>query len=197
MPPKDKLSAFFDRHNDRAEELALLRDMLLQTELTETVKWGMPTYIMDDKNIVGIGCFKNYSGLWFHQGAFLQDTQDRLINAQPDKTRGLRQWRFTSAQEIRQQSDLIRDYLQEAIVNHQAGKTISATEKSSRLPQELSQALAEDSKLKAAYTALSPGRQREFAEHIGSAKQAVTRSRRLEKNIPMILRGEGLNDRYR
>jgi len=95
------------------EELARLREILASTPLTEDVKWGAPCYTWQGKNVVGIGGFKSYFGLWFFEGAKLRDAQKLLINAQPGKTKALRQWRMTSAKDIK--PALIKRYIKEAI----------------------------------------------------------------------------------
>jgi len=94
-------------------ELERLREVLTSTELEETVKWGGPCYTLDGKNIVGMGAFKSYVGLWFHQGALLSDPEGMLVNASEGKTKALRQWRFTSGKDIKPR--LIKKYVNEAI----------------------------------------------------------------------------------
>lgn len=182
--------------NDRWEkELNHLRDIVLKTELTEEIKWGAPSYSFGGKNVLAIVAFKNFVALWFHQGVFLSDPNSVLINAQKDVTRGLRQWRFTSLKEIN--SKMVFDYIIEAIENQKAGKEIKPKAKKLIIPEELSNALNSNSDLKNSFEQLSPSKQKEYAEHINMAKQATTRTRRLEKCIPMILTGKGLHDKYK
>lgn len=97
------------------DEIAKLREILLASGLEETIKWGQPTYTAGGKNVVGLGAFKSYFGLWFFQGAALEDDSGVLINAQPGKTKDLRQWRMTSAADIR--PAVIKRYLKEAKAN--------------------------------------------------------------------------------
>ena len=92
---------YIDHAGQWQEELVRLREILCSTPLTEEVKWGGPCYTWNGKNIVGIGAFKSYFGLWFHQGALLKDDKKVLINAQEGKTRALRQWRMTSSADIK------------------------------------------------------------------------------------------------
>ena len=187
---------YIDGHLEWQTELILLRDILTQTELVETVKWGAPCYTVDGKNVIGIGAFKSYVGLWFHQGVYLKDPAKVLINAQEGTTKALRQWRFNELEEIN--ADLIMQYAEEAIANQKAGKEMKAVKaKKVDIPAELVEALEKDSILKDKYEQLTPGKQREYAEHIGAAKQEATRINRLEKAIPLILEGKGLNDKYR
>jgi len=197
MNQQDKLTAYFEKNDHWAQELKVLRTLLQQTEMEETVKWGAPTYTLDGKNVVGLGSFKSYVGLWFHQGVFIDDAAGKLINAQPDKTKGLRQWRFENLDQINTDQNLIADYIAQAIANQKAGKEIKPQTKQTVLPEELQQALSTDTALQAAYQQLTPGKQREYAEYIGSAKQQATREKRLQKCQPMIIEGIGLNDRYR
>ena len=197
MSQEEKLNAYFEKHADRAQELKQLRHLLQQTELEETVKWGAPTYTLNGKNVVGLGSFKNYVGLWFHQGVFIDDSAGKLINAQPDKTKGLRQWRFQDLSQIETDNDLIADYIAQAIANQKAGKEIKPETKNTAIPQELQEALSVNTELQTAFDQLTPGKQREYAEHIGSAKQESTRLNRLQKCQPMIMQGIGLNDKYR
>ena len=93
---------YIESSDQWSEELTMLRTILLKTELVETVKWSIPTYTINNKNVIGIAGFKNYFGLWFFQGVFLKDEHQVLINAQEDKTKGQRQWRFKHKSEIKE-----------------------------------------------------------------------------------------------
>ncbi|MCG8575994.1 MAG: YdeI/OmpD-associated family protein, partial [Flavobacteriales bacterium] len=108
---------------------------------------------------------------------------------------GLRQWRFSKMEEI--EADLLKEYLLEAIQNQKDGKMIKVEPKKVEIPAELKDALAKMPELKVKFEALTPGKQKEYSEHIGSAKQEKTRLSRLDKSIPLILEGKGLNDKYR
>jgi len=180
------------------QSLMLLRELLQSTSLEETVKWGMPVYTLDNKNVVGFSAFKAWTGLWFFHGVFLKDPEGVLINAQEGTTKGLRQWRFRSEVEIRQNRTIILDYLEEAIQNQKAGKEIKPERnKTLIIPQELEEALNSNPSLKESFEALTLSRRREYAEHIGGAKREETRQQRLQKAIPMILEGIGMSDKYR
>jgi uncharacterized protein YdeI (YjbR/CyaY-like superfamily) len=127
---------------------------------------------------------------------FLKDPEGVLINAQ-EVTKSLRQWRFASAEEIRQHQTTIRAYLEEAIRNQEAGKAIKPERnKAFDIPSELHQALKSHPSLKESFEGLSPGKRKEYALHVGGAKREETRQQRLQKVIPMILEGIGLNDKY-
>jgi uncharacterized protein YdeI (YjbR/CyaY-like superfamily) len=178
------------------DALVKLREILLATELEETVKWGSPVYALNGKNIVGLGSFKAYAGLWFFQGSFLKDEKKKLINAQEGKTKGLRQWRFSSTEEI--DADLVKAYIFEAIENQKLGKEIKPTRgKELAIPLELENALNQNEALQMTFNELSLSCKREYAEYIAEAKREDTKIRRLEKIIPMIMEKAGLNDKYK
>jgi uncharacterized protein YdeI (YjbR/CyaY-like superfamily) len=196
MKNQKTVDTYIARHPDWQKVLTTLRNIVCSTELEETVKWGMPVYTLNGKNVVGLGAFKSYAGIWFFQGAFLKDEKKVLINAQRGKTKGMRQWRFQSAGEI--DKSLVRQYVEEAIENQRRGKEIKpAKPKAPKIPPELKQALAERPELKQSFEDLTPGKQREYAEYIAEAKMAETKQRRLEKIRPKILEGKGLNDKYK
>ena len=196
MKRYDSVDAYIEGAEQWQAELIQLRTVLNATPLEETVKWGAPCYTFDGKNLVGIGAFKSYVGLWFFQGALLADPENVLRNAQDGKTKALRQWRFESKKEIRVR--LIKSYVQEAIELQQQGKKIKpAKNKTLTIPVELSQALGAHPKAKEAFQTLSKGKQREYADHIAEAKRDETKLKRIEKIIPMIVDGKGLHDKYR
>jgi len=180
------------------EALQLLHELFASTILVESIKWGMPVYTLNNKNVAGFSAFKSWAGIWFYQGVFLKDKKAMLINAQEGTTKGLRQWRFKSVHEIRTHRDTILAYLDEAIRNQEQGKEIKPyRNKAHDIPQELEQAFKQDPSLKESFDTLTLSKKREFAEHIGSAKREETRQQRLQKAIPMILKGIGLSDKYR
>ncbi len=186
---------YFDDHSEYRKELEQLRSILNSTELVETVKWGIPTYTINNKNVAGIGAFQSYFGIWFFNGVFMKDPAKKMINAQEGKTKGMRQWRFESASEIDEK--LIISYLEEAIQNQKDGKEVKPEKKPLILPDELKEALASDSKLSEQFDQLSLTNRRDYAEHITEAKREETKQKRLEKIIPMIKEGVGLNDKYK
>lgn len=178
------------------DEQRKLRDILLTSPLSEEIKWGGPCYTYKGKNVVGIGGFKSYFGLWFHQGALLRDENKVLINAQEGKTRALRQWRMTSGKDIKPST--IKRYVIEAISLIDSGKEIKADRGSPvEVPAELQTALRRTKGATAAFQQLRLGLQREYAEYIASAKRDDTKQNRIDKVLPMIVTGVGLNDKYR
>lgn len=178
-----------------SDELARLRRILKTTGLEETTKWGMPYYTHAGTSIVGMASFKTYFGLWFSQGALLKDEDGVLINAQEGKTRAMRQWRMRSAKDIK--AAAIKRYVRESIENAKAGKKVRrSAAKAVDVPTELELALKAQS-AGPAFGRLRPSQQREFADYVAAAKRSDTKARRIEKILPLIKAGTGLNDRYR
>lgn len=192
-----KVDEYILKKGNWRAELELLRSVFSDLPVEETIKWGAPTYVFEGKNIVGLAAFKNYCGLWFFQGALLEDKQKVFINAQEGKTKAMLQWRFYSLKEI--DINLIKEYILEAIENSKAGKEIKPKRntKPIAIPEELKVAFSENEKLEAFFNEFTASKQREFCEYILSAKKATTKQTRLEKIIPMILNKVGLNDKYK
>ena len=190
MEYANSVDEFFIKHNDRGEELEKLRSILLKTEMQETLKWGMPTYTLDGKNIVGIASFKNWTCLWFHHGGIMRDEDKVLINAQEGKTKALRQWRFSKLADIKTRQ--INKYIQEAIENHKNGKRVvldtKPIKKSTKfvMPEILSDALKNDKVLKQQFEKLTAAQKRDYAEYIAEPKREATKTSRLEKALPLI-----------
>ena len=186
---------FMEAQDKYRSELTVLRDILLESSLDETVKWGFPVYTYKGKNLVGMSSFKAYFGLWFYQGALLNDQKGVLINAQEGKTKAMRQWRMQSMDDI--DISVIKEYISESKKLQDQGIQIKP-EKAKKLviPEELQTKLDEDQSLRNNFFSLTPYKQRDFADYISSAKREATRISRLEKCIPIILAGKGLNDKY-
>ena len=192
-----KVSAYINENIKWKKELTTLRLILLELPLEEDVKWGIPAYIYKKKNILGLSAFKNYFGIWFHHGVFLKDEVNILINAQKDKTKGMRQMRFTSLNEI--DTELVKLYVLEAMANSEAGKEMKPQKNTNPIviPEELQNKFSKSEKLNAIFIEFSKSKQREFCEYISSAKKEETKLKRLEKIIPMILNRVGLHDKYK
>ncbi|MEZ4919482.1 MAG: YdeI/OmpD-associated family protein [Saprospiraceae bacterium] len=196
MEKTKTVDAFILANPQWEDALNVLRSILLETELEESIKWGAPNYSIAGKNVVGLGAFKSYVGLWFYQGVFLKDPAKKLLNAQEGKTKAMRQWRFATIEEI--DPNLIKQYVLEAIANSRAGKEVEVERnKLIVLDPIFKAALDENPELQAAFKSLSPGKQREYAEYISEAKQEATKQRRIQKSIPIILSGLGLHDKYK
>ncbi|OXA97364.1 hypothetical protein B0A75_16750 [Flavobacterium oncorhynchi] len=195
MEPNSDKKHVWDKVNNWQEELLFLKSIIDKTELVETIKWGGPIYVYDKKNVIGIGGFKNYFAIWFLNGVFLKDEKKRLINAQEDKTKSMRQWRFTSKEEVNEKEVL--EYIIEAIENEKQGKIIKPSKKEMIVSELLDKEMIQNPALKEAFQKFTPYKQYEFLEYIESAKQEKTKLSRIEKVIPMILANVGLNDKYR
>lgn len=192
---EEKIAAYIDKHDKWREPLEKMRALLNETALEEAVKWGVPTWTLDGKIVASIAGFKQHYALWFHQGVFLTDPHGHLVSAQEGNTRGLRHWRFGEGE--RTPVGQMRAYIKEAIANQRAGKVIKPEKKSLAMPPDLQEALDRDAHLQEAFAALTPGRQRAYADHISEAKQEKTRQKRLATISPMILAGIGLYDKYK
>jgi len=193
----DKVDAYIQKKKGWEKELIFLREIIGETELVETIKWGSPVYTIEGKNVLGMAAFKSYVGIWFFQGVFLSDSHQLLVNAQEGVTKALRQIRFQSIEEM--DTSILLEYFHEAIQNQKEGKELNPSKKAKVLviPTELQEALRTDKQLQIAFEKLSPGKQKEYAEHIESAKREATKMSRLEKIVPMILNGVGLHDKYK
>lgn len=187
---------FITGSGDWQAALTTLRRIMNETDMEETVKWGAPCYTVNGKNVVGLGAFKSYVGLWFFQGALLKDADKVLVNAQDGATKALRQWRFNGVDEIDEKR--VKAYVLEAIENQKQGREIKADRnKPLTIPAELQAALDKNPAAASCFNELSKGKQREYADHIADAKRDETRQKRLDKIIPMILAKKGLHDKYR
>lgn len=196
MDTPDKISAYINKYPQWKKELNTLLGIIRKSKMEEAIKWGMPNFSSNGKFILGLGAFKKHFCIWYFNGAFLKDEAKVLVNAQTGKTVGMRQWRFTSFEDIK--APLIHQYNLEAIANQKAGKTITILPKREVLmPEELQKKLSKDKKLNAAFDKLTSGRQKDFKEYIGEAKREATRISRLEKSVELILAGVGLNDKYK
>lgn len=190
------VDAYINSLENHQAEVVRLREILLSTDLEETVKWGGPCYTFGGENLVGLGAFKSYFGLWFHQGALLEDKQGVLMNCQEGRTKALRQWRMQTAKDIKPR--FIKAYVKEAIELQKQGKGIKPDRnKALVVPAQLKQALGQNAKARQAFDALTKGKQREYADYIADAKRDETKAKRLEKILPMIAAGKGLLDKYR
>ncbi len=178
------------------EELSIIKAILDKTPLEIAIKWGGEVYQMNGKKVVSYGGFKNHFCLWFYDGVFLSDPLKVLINANEEKTKALRQWRFTSAEQINEAA--ILNYVDEAIKNLEQGITWKP-QKSQELaiPDLLMEQFRANNHLELAFSKLSPYKRKEYIEHIQDAKQEKTKIARIEKALPLILAGKGLNDKYK
>jgi uncharacterized protein YdeI (YjbR/CyaY-like superfamily) len=189
-----KVDFYFSKAGKWREELEQLRMIVLDCGLTEELKWGVPCYTYQKKNIVLIHVFKEYCALLFHKGALLKDTKGILIQ-QTENVQAARQVRFTSTSEIIKLGHTLKAYIKQAIGVEKAGLKVRMKEATEfAKAEEFQTKLKELPALKAAFQALTPGRQRGYLLHFSAPKQSKTRESRVEKCIPLILSGRGLND---
>jgi uncharacterized protein YdeI (YjbR/CyaY-like superfamily) len=189
-----KVDWYFVKNKKWQEEIAALRTIVLDCGLNEELKWGCPCYTFQKNNIVLIHVFKEYCGLLFFKGVLLKDGKKILIR-QTENVQVARQARFTSVSEIIKLKATLKAYIHEAIEVEKAGlKAPLKKTKEFEMPDEFKKKLDKMPELKTAFKALTPGRQRGYLLHISQAKQAKTREARIEKSIPKILQGKGLDD---
>lgn len=189
-----KADFYFDKSEKWEKELAQLRKLVLSCGLTEELKWGCPCYMLEKSNIVLIHTFKEYCALLFFKGALLNDANGILIQ-QTENVQAARQMRFTNAKDIVKLAPVIKACIYEAIEVEKAGLKVPLKKTAAfKMPEEFKDKLDKLPKLKAAFEALTPGRQRAYLLHFSSPKQSKTREARIEKCMPQILEGKGLND---
>ena len=176
------------------QELMFLRNLCLESGLTETIKWGMPVYTHKDKNAIILGAFKEFSTIGFFKGSLLNDPQ-HILQVSGENTQDSRLIKFTSLQEVTKLEDWIRIFIQDAIaIEVQGLKPPKMEKKDLVLPEELRAFLDENPEVSSAFYALTPGRQRSWVIFISGAKQSTTRESRVLKAVPKILEGKGMHD---
>lgn len=191
-----KVDACFTKAKKWREEMELMREIVLETGLTEELKWQQPCYTLDGSNVVLIGGFKEHCGLLFCRGALLKDPK-KILKKPGEQTQSARRTEFTSVAEIVKLKSTLKAYLLEAIKVHKAGLEVEykpITER--KLPEELEKKLAGDRTFEKAFKALTPGRQRAYLVFFAAPKQSQTRMARIEKCTPQILKGKGLLDDF-
>lgn len=190
-----KVDLFLEKANKWKEEMVLLRTIALSNnELTEDYKWLHPCYTLNGKNVVLIHQFKEYCALLFHKGALMKDPEGVLVQI-TENVQAARQLRFTSVEQIKELESVIKDYINEAIEIEKSGKKVALKETADfDVPEEFQTKLNADNDLKRAFNALTPGRQRAYLFYFSQAKQSKTREQRIEKYIPKILDGKGMDD---
>lgn len=189
-----KVDFYFTKAKKWQEELEELRTIALDSGLTEELKWGVPCYTLEKSNIVLIHAFKEYCAFLFFKGALLKDNNGILIQ-QTKNVQAARQIRFSNIREIIELKPILRTYIREAIEVEKSGLKVALKKTSDFIiPEEFQSKLDQIPDLKIAFEALTPGRQRAYIFHFSEAKQAKTRTSRVEKYIPQILNGKGLDD---
>ncbi|MEI6101168.1 MAG: YdeI family protein [Eubacteriales bacterium] len=189
-----KVDEFLNNAKQWQQEFNKLRLMILDCGLTEELKWGVPCYTFQEKNIVLVHGFKEYCAILFVKGALLQDTRGVLIQ-QTENVQAGRQIRFSTIQEIDEMEAVIKAYIYEAVEVEKAGLEVDCKKNTEYvIPEELQKQFIENPAVKTAFEALTPGRQRAYLLHFSEPKQSKTREARVEKYLPKILNGKGLND---
>jgi uncharacterized protein YdeI (YjbR/CyaY-like superfamily) len=190
-----KVDWYFQKAKKWQEELEILRIIALNSELTEELKWGCPCYTLEQSNIVLIHTFKEYCALLFFKGALFKDPKGILVQ-QTKNVQSARQIRFTNAREMIELQPVIKAYIAEAIAVEKSGLEVTLkTTTEFGVPEELQHKFDEIPELKTAFEALTPGRQRGYILHFSAPKQSKTRESRIEKSMPQILSGKGLDDK--
>lgn len=188
-----KVDAFIARAKLWPAEMEKLRSVLLDCGLEEEIKWGKPCFMYEGKNVAILQPFKAHCSLMFFKGMLLEDTHG-LLRSQGENTQSALRLEFTSKAQINK--SVLEAYIKQAIAVEMSGVEVEFKAKRElELPEELTTILKKDKKLGKAFAALTPGRQRAYVMHFAGAKQSQTRTARIEKCIPQILEGKGLNDR--
>jgi len=189
-----KVDFFFNKPTKWQEEYKQLRSIVLDCGLVEELKWGCPCYTSEGANVVLIHGFKEYCALLFMKGALLDDPKSILIQ-QTENVQSARQVRFTSVQEIVKLKATLKKYINQAIEIERAGLKVELKKTSEyTIPEEFQKQLDKSADLKRAFKALTPGRQRAYIFHFSQPKLPKTREARVEKSIPQILDGKGIDD---
>jgi len=185
---------YFDKETKWQKEIEQLRTIALDCGLEEKLKWGCPCYTLQESNVVLIHVFKEYCALLFFKGALLNDANGILIQ-QTKNVQAARQVRFTNVQEIVKMKKILKACIYEAIEVEKAGLKVTLKKTAAYdVPEEFQKVLNKNAALKAAFKALTPGRQRAYLLYFSQAKQSKTREERIKKYVPLILKGKGLND---
>ena len=189
-----KVDFYFNKAQRWQQEFEQLRTIILECGLDEVLKWGNPCYTLGKNNIVLIHGFKAYCALLFFKGALLNDTNGILIQ-QTENVQAARQVRFTGLEEIMKLKVILKTYIYEAIEVEKAGLKVELKKTTDfNMAEEFQKKLNETPALKTAFEALTPGRQKAYMLHFSAPKQSQTRKVRVEKSVPQILDGKGLND---
>jgi len=189
-----KVDGLLKKANKWQEEFETLREIVLSSPLTEEVKWGQACYTSEGRNVVLIHGFKEYCALLFFKGALLKDPKAILVQ-QTANVQSARQVRFTNVREIVAMKPILKTYIQEAMEVEKAGLKVKLKKTADfKVPEEFQNKLDENLSLKKAFAALTPGRQRGYLFYFSAAKQSRTREARVEKSMPRILKGKGLDD---
>ena len=188
-----KVDEHINQSKQWKDEMKALRTIILDCQLAEDFKWGKPCYSFQGKNIVIIQGFKDYFALLFFKGGLMKDSQNLLVKM-GENTQAGRQMRFENVQDILDKKSIIKDYIFEAVEIEERGEKVEIKREATPVPEEFQIRLNDSPELKSAFESLTPGRQRAYLFHFSAPKQSKTRESRIEKSIPNILKGKGMND---
>jgi uncharacterized protein YdeI (YjbR/CyaY-like superfamily) len=189
-----KVDFYFNKAGKWQEEISKLRTIVLGCGLTEELKWGCPAYSLNGKNVVLIHVFKDYCAVLFFKGALMKDP-DKILIQQTENIQSTRQMRFTNVAEIDNMQEVLRTFILEAVEVEKSGLKVELKKtREYHIPEEFKDKLDQVPELNKAFYALTPGRQRAYLLYFSSAKQSGTRQARIEKYMPQILSGKGLDD---
>lgn len=194
-PPNPKVDAFIGRAPQWRKEMKALREILLDCDLTEELKWGKPCYTGGGANIAIVQPFNTHLALMFFKGALLAD-REGILRSQGANTRSALRMEFTSPEDVTERATALRAYVEEAVAVEEAGLAVPKSEVSAyEMPAELEERLSEDDAYRRAFEALTPGRKKSYLLHFAGAKRPETRQRRIEKCRAKVLEGKGYNER--
>jgi len=189
-----KVDAYFSELQKWKQELEQLREIVLECGLVEELKWGTPCYMFQKGNIILLGAFKDYCIISFLKGSLLSD-EGRILTKMGENTQAARVVKFTSIKEIKKLNDILKAYIFKAVEIEKAGLKIEPKKHSEyEVPEELQNQFKLKPDFKTAFEALTPGRQRGYLLYFSDSKQSKTREARIEKYLPRIMQGKGIND---
>ena len=191
---KNPVELYIEKADLWKDEMTLLRNILLECSLTETIKWGIPCYMFEEKNILAIQAFKTHCDIGFFKGALLKDPK-HLLEKAGENTQSSRQLRFTNIDEVHKKKNIIKSFVKEAIRIEKEGIQLVIEEKpGTELIEELEIEFKKNKKFENAFKKLTPGRQRGYLIYFSGTKNSDTRMNRIEKNISRIMDGYGIHD---
>lgn len=181
--------------NSWREELETLRQIVLECGLTEEIKWGVPCYTLDGKNVLIVSAFKEYASLSFFKGVLLKDPH-QILSQHGESSQSVRLVKYTNTEDIVRQQDILKEYVQEAMELEKSGAKVEFKKNPEPMPAELLQQFSEYPGFEKAFYALTPGRQRGYILYFSQPKKAETRLSRIEACKDNIFKGIGIHDKY-
>lgn len=187
---------YIEKHPKWQNELKRLRKLMQSFPFEETIKWGGPVYTFKGKNLIGLAAFKNHFGLWFFHGSDLQNNTKLFQMAKEGKTKNMRQIKYVEGENP--DYDILKEYIKESIELAKEGKLINRRDETLVIiPPEFENLFKKHNDLEINFKNLSPGKQKEYILYVTEAKREETKEGRIDKIIPLIAKGKGLNDKYK